>query len=126
MKLSSSSSPALLGLDSSFSSFGSRKRYRWYIFSDLVLICRPNRLREGFREKMRVPLDRLRVHMAEDGDGFSIHVQHTEVKSFHTGASFLSDKESTKYECWAVDENGSPAIVEKLGGLQQESWKREI
>uniref|UniRef100_A0A7S2G3J4 Uncharacterized protein n=1 Tax=Haptolina brevifila TaxID=156173 RepID=A0A7S2G3J4_9EUKA len=38
-----------------------RKTYKWYLFSDTLMVCVRNKLRDGYRTKLMVPLDELEI-----------------------------------------------------------------
>ena len=35
------------------------RSYKWYLFSDTLMVCRPNRIKEGYKKKLVIPLDEL-------------------------------------------------------------------
>jgi len=36
-----------------------RSQYRWYLFSDMIMVCVKNKLRNGYHKKMIIPLDEV-------------------------------------------------------------------
>ena len=41
-----------------------RSGYKWYVFNDLLLVCRANKLDSGYHKKMLLPLDEVAVSSA--------------------------------------------------------------
>ena len=41
-----------------------KRTTKWYIFNDLLLVCRPNKLDSGYHKKMLLPLDEVAVSTA--------------------------------------------------------------
>ena len=38
-----------------------RRAFKWYVFNDLLLVCRPNQIGDGFSKKMLLPMDELTI-----------------------------------------------------------------
>ena len=45
-----------------------RRRYRWLLLNDSLLVCRPNQLKSGYKKKLMMPLGELTVHSTHDPD----------------------------------------------------------
>ena len=95
------------------SKFMSARGYRWYIFSDVLLVCRPNRFFSGYKEKLRLRLSDVKVVAALEGDGTSFELQVQRSRKL-LGASTV---ELLKYRCSAPDAVRRDAVVQKLSAL---------
>ena len=89
--------------------FFERRKYRWFLFSDQILVCRPSRIREGFKEKARLLIDAVKLVLelpAGDANAaaFEIHV-------------IKPDRGIIKYKVWAEDLEQRDVILKKLYAL---------
>ena len=97
-----------------------RRRYKWYVFSDAVLICRQRSIYEFLMP------NELQVVLPKEGD----HLPPPRTSSAHDASAFFSftsqrqGANAQRYESWAEDELQAKMLEQEIRQVQEQAAAR--